>query len=131
MRFMTPLVVAGLCLVGCSTEKIIVMPASTVPVSTVRVSTTVDTVDDEEAFLIFVKEETDLEYFFTDSIMVDIAKLVCEALGNGMTGKDIVRMLYETGTSSGLSTEQIVDLGSLSGAGVAAFCPQYESLLKV
>lgn len=124
-------VVIGFFLSSCGSEKIIIVSPTTSEVektitvpTTIKITTTTAQDMDEE-FLAYVKANTSLEYTLTDSQLIEFAQTVCTAFSGGMTSDEVIEIIYNAAKGSGLNESQMLDLASLAGAGVAAYCPEY------
>jgi len=124
---------------SCGTEKIVVVAPTAPPTvaTTVRATTTTEAappttvyVSIEEEFLQSVKRETSLEYRLSDEQMIEIARLMCDSFSSGSSLSDVVTMITNAANATGLTQNQLLDLGTLIGSGVAYFCPENGYLLQ-
>jgi hypothetical protein len=130
-----------LVLSGCTKERVIVVQASTTTAeattTTEEVTTTTEEevvitspeISSEDLFLMTVKSGTNLDAYFTDRQLIDLAKSACQGFDNGLTKDDVIRIIFEVGTEYNLTDQQMIDLAGAVGAGVAAFCPENSYLI--
>jgi len=131
-------VVIGFFLSSCGSEKIIIVSPTTVAVEeTITVPTTIETTTTEkritttsalnldEEFLAYIRSNTSLEYLLTDAQLIEFAQVVCNAFAAGMSSDQVIQIIYNAASGADLNQNQIMDLASLAGAGVATYCPEY------
>lgn len=138
------LIIAPLLLIAsCTTKEVVYMPATTVEttaVETTAVETTVETTVPEPEtsvtlststkellYLSTVKDNTLLSIYFDDDFLLDFAYLVCDFFRTGGTQEELFNTIIQVVYENNLSESVTGDLAYAAGAGIIAFCPEYES----
>jgi hypothetical protein len=79
--------------------------------------------DPIDVFLGQIKSKTTLDYIFDDATLVRLAKLVCQALDNGVNRSQLIDIIISASVKQGWSESQVLEFADLLAIGVESFCP--------
>lgn len=132
-------VMAGLValgLVACSAQgpvPVVIVEATTIPSTTVAVAVSPTFSSEpatEDAFLSLVRANTNLEWVFSDDELLALGWQFCGFLDQGLTADYIFETMAEATMDGGMDESTAMDLASLFGAAIGAFCPEYDWTLS-
>lgn len=126
-------------LAGCSAEKGVSLATTTTveattttvaPTTTEVVLTTPPTtqpaMSDEDWFLAFVYEDTNLEWVYNDYELLQLGRGMCGFLYQGYTADDVIAAMVEVYFTTSMTEDMAMDLAALFGYAVSSFCPEYD-----
>ncbi len=124
------LIISLLCLAACggtTTERVVYMPATDAPTTTVRVVKTTDapiaSYSDDDTFLASVRDLYSGYIPVTDQDMIDAGHATCDALQTGSTAQDVV----DAANNSADGDYDTYDfLSSVIAAAVVTYCPDQQ-----
>lgn len=129
-------------LAGCTVNRTTVIAPSTTlpdPTTTVEVTipeetfltapTTTVTYDDDEFYVEFVKDNTNLEWTYSDTEILTLGYGFCDMLDQGYSADAIFTAMAEIQITQGLSEDFMMDIAAAFGSAVPSFCPEYDWML--
>lgn len=132
-KLVTSAAIAAAAVLGsaCTREIVVVQEA---PTTTTAATTTteappetteppVEYISDDELFLNAVSDETSLGMSFSDRELLDLGNTMCQFLRAGGTADELIQMIVDTGMSSGVSEQVMLDYAGLAGLAVRFLCP--------
>lgn len=134
----TVVIVAAMLLVSCTKEVYVVQATTTTMETTTTIEATTTTerpipttteapyINLTNTFLEYIHSNTSLGLYYDDNTLINIAQTICQGAESGMSGDQIIQVILEAAYGNGLTDEQIMDVATLAGAGVATFCPEYQ-----
>ena len=123
-------ILVALLFVGCTTKVVMTAPSVTTTTSIADDTNTTDTIPfgwTDRMFLDFVRETYPSQDTVSDSTLIDLAHSMCLFLDNGGSFNEIAGMIVKAQADSGLSYSTTKDMAEVVGAGITAFCPQYQT----
>lgn len=127
-------------LISCTTKEVVYMPATTVETTVVETtavqttmpepepSITLSTSTKEVLYLSNVKDNTLLDIYFDDDFLVEFGYLVCDFFATGGTQEALFNIIIQVVYDNNLAESVTGDLAYAAGAGVVAFCPEYQNV---
>ena len=128
----TAVAVAAVLGTACTREVVVIQapPSTTTTVATTTTEPTPETTDapitylsDDELFLNAVSAETALGMSFSDRELLDLGNTMCQFLRAGGTADELIQMIVDTGMSTGITEQQMLDYAGLAGLAVRFLCP--------
>jgi len=112
---------------GTTTERVVYMPSTDAPTTTIRVIKTTDApiavYGDDDAFLSSVNDLYNGIITVTDQNMIDAGRSTCDALQTGSTAQDVV----DAANNSADGDYDTYDfLSSVIAAAVVTYCPEQQ-----
>lgn len=129
-----------LTLAACSAQESVVTIETTTTTTTVPPTTTTEVVltappttqpemSDEDWFLMFVHDDTNLEWMYNDYELLQLGRGMCGFLYQGYTADDIFEAMAELYFTTSMTEEMAMDLAALFGYAINSFCPEYAWML--
>ena len=89
--------------------------------TTVKATTTLPEVDPADVFEMVVRSDTDLDV----GQATEFAGIVCSMLDSGQSLDSVSETVVTLALSNGFTIDEIGELGTITGAGIYAFCPHH------
>ena len=132
----TSMIVALVACGGKTTERVVYMPATDAPNTTVKVVKTTDAPiatpaptqapavwSDEDEFIADINNGYDQTIYLEDQDMIEAGYTTCDALRNGMSGYEVLEVIISSG--GGVSSIEEL-LTTVVASAVINFCPEQE-----
>ena len=123
-------ILVALLFVGCTTKVVMTAPSVPATTSIADDTNTTDTIPFEwtdRMYLDFVRETYPSQDTVSDSTIIDLAHSICDFLDNGGSVNEVAGMIVKAQADSDLSDSTTKDMAEVIGAGITAFCPQYQT----
>ena len=123
-------ILVALLFVGCTTKVVMTAPSVPATTSIADDTNTADTIPFEwtdRMYLDFVRETYPSQDTVSDSTTIDLAHSICDFLDNGGSVNEVAGMIVKAQADSDLSDSTTKDMAEVIGAGITAFCPQYQT----